>query len=152
MSCKVKDFLKTIDELRKKYPDIDEYDLYTEVVDYTGPEDNISIDKAIKKIDEWNYQVICYEEDDCWVVTTPERLYYYPTERDARTSIPHWKACYEEQKQQYLLAKDFIEARAKNGWKTWLDAEGTLHLEVADGICHYSADPENKRISINNNY
>lgn len=150
--CKVKDFLKSIEYLRKYYPDIDDYDLYTEVIEYTGPEHNVSIDEAVKKIDNCKYDVIYYEEDECWVVVAPEQLYYYPTEKEARESIAHWKECYEEEKQQYLKTKNFMESRAKNGWKTWLDVEGTLHLEVADDMCHYIADPENKRISINNNY
>ena len=151
-TCKVKDFLKSIEYLRKKYPDIDDYDLYTEVIEYIGPERNVSIDEAVKKIDNCKYDIIYYKEDECWVVVAPERLYYYPTEKEARESITHLKECYEEEKHQYLKTKDFMESRTKNGWKTWLDAAGILHLEVSNDTCHYIADPENKRISINNNY
>ena len=151
-ACKVKDFLNSIEELRKTHPDIDNYDLYTEVLGYFGPENNIALDEAISKIDNCKYDVIYYEEDECWVVVSPKNLYYYPTEKEARESIPHWKEMYNQIKEDYIKTKNFVESREKTGWKTWIDHEGTVHLEIADELCHYTIDSKNKRISLNNNY
>ena len=48
---KVKDLLKSIEEYRKKYPDIDEWEVYTEQPDLMAPLDNVSFETYLKETD-----------------------------------------------------------------------------------------------------
>lgn len=153
MACKVKDFLNNIQWLKEHgHPDVENWDLYIEVLGYFGPEKNLSIDEAIQKIDNCEYKIIYYEEDECWTVIAPTQLFYYPTEREAKEAIPELKQRFEEEKLSFLKTKNYIETMERAGWKTWIDPEGTVHLEVADSQCNYIGDSENKRLSLNANY
>lgn len=150
--CKVKDFLATIEYLKKHgIEDIENYDLYIENPNYFAPENGISIDDAIKSIDDCQYTVSA--EDTEYVVTMPDNSKrYFKTEQEAKDSIEKYKKDWADVKQSYLNTKQYFETMNKNGWHPWYDNEGWVHIEVADSMCHYTVDKENKRISLNSNY
>lgn len=153
MSCTVKDFLNSIDWLKQHgHEDIENYQLFIENPNYFAPENGKSIDQAIEDIDNCAYDVIYYSEDDCWTLITPDGLQYYKTKEDAEKDIPECKRAFEEIKQDYLKTKRYMENMQKAGWEPWYDNQGWVHIDVASPECHFTADKENKKLSLNSNY
>ena len=110
---KVRELLQNIENYRKIYSDIDEWEIYTEQPSLIAPLDNTS-----------------YED-------------YFND-----TKLKNDNEEYKELKSSYEIIKQL----EKQGWKFVYDSEGWVYRETNDEHCNHTLFPENKIITINNNY
>lgn len=63
---KIRDLLNNIENYRKKYPDIDDWDVYTEQPDLMAPLDNISFEEYLKNNDSDENEEEYIEIEKCY--------------------------------------------------------------------------------------
>lgn len=149
---KVKDLLRHIEEYRKRYPDIDEWDVYTEQPELCAPEHRIPYEEFFKRYTA--YPVIEYNKDENSYVVSAEldNKFYFDTEEEAKDFVAK-KGWYSE---EYL--RDLTESERKikeyesHGWKFITDSEGWVYRNTNNDDCNHTLFTKEKIFTINNNY
>lgn len=149
---KIKDLLANIEHYRKEYPDIDDWDVYTEQPELIVPEHNISF-KDWERAYQENQPTIDYnEEEKQWTVSAGYDDFAY---FDSKEEAEEWAKNYYQTTQDYYLdllqTHQKIENLKKEGWKFKTDSEGWVYRDVGDAHCH-TLFTEEKIFTINNNY
>lgn len=152
MSITVKDLLANIAKLKEQYPDIEEWEIYTEQPNFLAPEGGISLEDAIKRINNCTYDISFNESEKCWCMKTSDGFVYFDTEEEARKCVAKIKRVEKHLCKEYEKTLKWKQKQEKYGWKIWCDGEGWVYLEIADPVCCHTIDIENKILTINNNY
>ena len=149
---KVKDLLENINHYRKKYPDIDEWEIFTEQPELIAPDNNISYEDWFKAYNE-NEPIIDYnEEHKQWTVSAGlDDYYWFHTKEEAEECAKRYYKSGQEYYLKLLQSYQRIENLKKAGWKFKYDSEGWVYRDIANNGNHTLFEKD-KIITINNNY
>lgn len=148
---KVRDLLNNIENYRKKYPDIDDWDVYTEQPDLMAPNKGITHKEWLEKIEQ-KPNVFFSDKEGQWVaVSGLNDIYYFNNEKEARDFANNWDLYMESLREEMTKSMVTIHELEDQGWKFVYDSEGWVYRDVADDGNH-TLFVEDKIITINNNY
>ena len=148
---KVKDLLKSIEEYRKKYPDIDDWEVYTEQPDLIATENGMSHKKWLSRVGKVP-NVFFSDKEGQWVaVNELNETFCFNSEKEAREFANNWNLFMETTVKDMARSSTIIEKLEKAGWKFKYDSEGWVYRDVADEGNHTIFEKD-KIITINNNY
>lgn len=146
---KVKDLLKNIEEYRKKYPDIDEWEVYTEQPDLIAPENGMSYDEWFRRVGK-TPNVFFSDKEGQWVaVDGLNETFCFNSEKEARKFVNNWNLLMETNVNEMDRSSAIIEQLEKEGWNFKYDSEGWVYRDVAGDHTLFVKD---KIFTINNNY
>ena len=147
---KVRDLLNNIENYRKKYPDIDDWDLYTEQ-DLIAPMNGITHEEWLDKMKQ-KPNVFFSDRDGQWIaVSNLDDTYYFENEKEARKFADDWDSYTKDLRDEMIQSMKKIRQEEERGWKFVYDSEGWVYKDVADDGNH-TIFPKEKILTINNNY
>lgn len=148
---KVKDLLKSIEEYRKKYPDIDDWEVYTEQPDLIAPENGLSHNEWLKRVEK-RPNVFFSDKEGQWVaVNGLNETFCFNSEKEAIEFTNNWNLFMETTVKDIVRSSVTIEQLKKEGWKFKFDGEGWVYRDIA-GEGNHTLFEKDKIITINNNY
>lgn len=148
---KVKDLLKNIEGYRKKYPDIDEWDVYTEQPDLMAPENYMSHEEWLSRVGKIP-NVFFSDKEGQWVaVNGLNETFCFNSEKEAIEFANNWNLFIENTVKDMVRSSVTIEQLKKEGWKFKYDGEGWVYRDIA-GDGNHTLFEKDKIITINNNY
>jgi len=148
---KVKDLLKHIEECRKRYPDLDEWDVYTEQPGLIAPENNIPHKEWLYMIEK-RPNVFFSDKKGEWVaVNGLGETFYFDSEKEATEFADNWNSFIKDTVEDIARSSTIIEQLEKEGWKFTYDSEGWVYRDIA-GDGNHTVFEREKIFTINNNY
>lgn len=148
---KVKDLLHNIEHYRKDYPDIDDWDIYTEQPELIAPENMVSYEDWIKAYNENEPTVEYDEKEKYWKVSAGyDDYYWFKTKQEAEECAKNYYQASQEYYFELLKSYQKIESLKKQGWKFKFDSEGWVYRDTTE--CPHTLFTKDKIITINNNY
>lgn len=146
---KVKDLLNNIKKYRKTYPDIDEWEVYTEQPDLMAPENGMSHNEWLRKVGKIP-NVFFSDKEGQWVaVNGLNETFCFNSEKEAREFANNWNLFMETIVKEMTRSSAIIEQLEKAGWHFKYDSEGWVYRDIAGDHTLFVKD---KIVTINNNY
>ena len=148
---KVKDLLANIEKYRQEYPDIDDWEVYTEQPDLIAPEHNISYEEYFKAVENNEPTIDYCEEQKQWTVSAGfNDFFWFDTKEEAEKFAANYGSNNQEYHLQMLQSYNKIKELEKSGWKFKFDGEGWVYRDTTEYA--HTLFPNDKIFTINNNY